>query len=190
MITWEYLAGFFDGEGTARIPLGSSSSLSPTWQVVQGGGRGQKLLAEIAEFLTQNGVTKYTLYSRRQNYPEAGIKSRLEMWTLGIYKRNDVLMVCRRLFPFLHIKKVEVQDIIRYCSLFPALNTGPAWRMLNREGAAKRRLPPGVALERSRASAKKYQAEHYEKMRIYRRDWKRMRRAKDCQTNLAMRAIT
>ena len=118
-MTWEYLAGFFDGEGTIRFTNNNACH----WSIAQAHPRGRAILEEIQTFLREQGIP-------------TGIHARQRkdgMYTLWISKRASVEQIGRATLPYLRIKKVEVQDVLRYLQLFPLLAQHPAWSMLMRE---------------------------------------------------------
>lgn len=173
-VTWEWLAGFFDGEGTARI--GRSNSISPMWQLVQAGDRGERVIREVASFITQQGVKRYTLYSRAANYPGKDIVSRLECWLLQVFSREDVILIYRGMLPYLRVKKTDVQDILRYCILYPALNRGVAFKQLNKESGLRRRRPVEVLKARRKVARRRYYLKNKERIRAYQNRWRRARK--------------
>lgn len=138
MLSWQYIAGFFDGEGHVGLGRqqangdGRYSRGSPRLTMVQAGARGERLLLEIQAFLRAHEipcvVEEHNRTSRRPNDQVS--------YHIRITGFNGVNRALGFMFPFLHIKKVEAQDIIRYSKVFPSLkgrghshsdNTRKAW---------------------------------------------------------------
>lgn len=151
-----YIAGFFDGEGSALMGC-TAKSISPRMSIVQAGERGRRVLIEIKEFFLSNGVQKVTIYT-----PKTKGKSPLTkqiLWYLHVYNRQDVTQALSLLFPYLRVKKTQVQDILRFCRLCPSLRDNT---LLMAEAARKRRLPREEFLRRRTARATAYRILHPE----------------------------
>lgn len=145
-MSWEYLAAFFDGEGTITL-----KQRGLQWSIAQSQARGRKLFDEIQAFLAAEGIRCGIYdYHERKN-------SATELHSLFVTHRRQVAQLCRAILPYTRIKKVEVQDHLRYMLLFPPLNQGPHWSMLMKErqvdwsnakprGWVKRRLNTSAAL--------------------------------------------
>jgi intein/homing endonuclease len=118
-MTWEYLAGFFDGEGC----LQTTALRRPYLSVAQSQPRGRQLLEEIKQFLVEQGVTPTKIAS--VGYTRSKRRHRTQrvrhMHYLVITRRQDVALICRGMFPYLRIKKIEAQDTLRFVTLFPLL---------------------------------------------------------------------
>jgi len=117
MITWQYLAGFIDGEGTIGLYGRYDHPTAfgfPVLQVVQVGSRGYRLLLEVKDFLEQSGIgARITIHDRlRPSHMETA-------YILRVGKRDAVARALKRLLPYLHRKKVEAQDVLRAIVLWP-----------------------------------------------------------------------
>jgi len=140
-LSWEYIAGFFDGEGNvgvfsnrARRGLGS-----PVITIAQTGARGQVLLTAISEFLKLYEIKCY-LGCRKAHGNNAA------QYTIRICNRAHVSKFLRMVFPYLWIKKVESQDVLRFLTVFGSIQ-GWYFRELNQlRSAAKARGEGYVAL--------------------------------------------
>lgn len=118
-MSWEYLAGFFDGEGTIRL-----SNRATHWSIAQSQDRGRRALEEIQRFLGDQGIPSGIHVKRRRD----------GMYTLWISKRASVERIGRATLPYLRIKKVEMQDALRYLTIYPLLQAKPrVWSMLMKE---------------------------------------------------------
>ena len=122
----QYIAGFFDGEGNIRISKNGGLQIS----VAQKGTRGKQVLNAIRSDLTLWGV-------RTQLYPPAPVEKQL--WVMGATGQENVLHLCRLLFPYLHVKRLEVQDHLRYYQLFPKMQEGTTAMSLRRAEGLKTR---------------------------------------------------
>lgn len=88
MMSWEYLAGFLDGEGSLKIYGGCPR--------VTVGQKKREVLDAIQEFLgTSNAVT----YSRGCHY-------------LQYCHREVVYYIVSNVYPYLIVKKVDAQKIL------------------------------------------------------------------------------
>lgn len=111
MMTWDYIAGFFDGEGHI-----STHARGMMWSIAQGGSRGRRLLEEIHDFLVAEGFTP-TL-GKGNPIPSGTI------WQMWICNRKDIVRLYGYLAHRIHIKKTEMQDVVRYIKMYPARNKG------------------------------------------------------------------
>jgi len=130
VITWPYIAGFFDGEGSVCVPMGTDrTSLRVT--LCQSLLRGRVLLEEIGNFVrTEVGaIPKLRQETRRTGWRE--------FWVLRFGGGNAAnAEVLKRMMPHLHIKKVEAQDAIRHLIIYPNLR-GSAHALVIKEGQAR-----------------------------------------------------
>lgn len=127
-LTWEYIAGFFDGEGhiVSRWP---SSQLS----IAQSGPEGHSVLSAIQDFFFGVGVPA-KIIPQKSKYPGAK-----PMWILFVTGRAHVLFLLKKLLPFLRIKRTKAQDAIRYDILYPRITSGVLLSSLIKEGRANGR---------------------------------------------------
>jgi hypothetical protein len=123
-ITWQYVAGFFDGEGTISI-----GQRGIQWSIAQSHLRGREVLRRIQSFLLHEGI-KSSVYIARPD----------DCNTLYVTDRKRVRDVISKLMPFLIVKKVECQDALRWMTIFPAMRRGSSLGMLISE--ARRRGKP------------------------------------------------
>jgi hypothetical protein len=111
-MSWPYIAGFFDGEGSIRL-----YQRGVQWSVAQSGKRGIAVLADIKKFLASDGITS-SIYC-----PKKITKAIPCLVATG---RENVSYLVGRLMPHLHVKKSECQDVLRYFRLFPSRAKGGA----------------------------------------------------------------
>jgi hypothetical protein len=121
-LSWPYIAGFVDGEGHIRIQ-GAGVQVS----VFQSRERGRLVFIEMQNFLKGHGI-KSAIHLRKDG-----------QYCLYSCGRDNAVPFMRGMLPYLRIKKLEVQDILRYLRLFPLRNRGPVWRMLSKEARRGRR---------------------------------------------------
>lgn len=124
MMSWEYFAGFFDGEGTIFV----KRRMSPIVILGQSGPRGKALLSEIIEFLRASGITPSSEVPTPNSRTKRGACSKQgkrykDFWQFQVANRPDALELLRRLLPYLRIKKVEAEDALRFCKLYGPLNS-------------------------------------------------------------------
>jgi len=108
-MSWAYIAGFFDGEGHIGMQ-GRGIQLS----MAQSRKRGLEVLREIKEFLALHGVKSSTYINKN---PE-------KCHSLWVTNRPDIRYLLNLLMPYLHVKKEEAQDHLRYITMFPAIKRG------------------------------------------------------------------
>jgi len=116
MITWEYLAGFFDGEGCVNYAnSGSQRTYRIRLTFSQSRKRGYELLFKIKAFLEKEKCKLGKIYT-------SGYIKDIEKqgWQLQITEKNSTKKIMEALLPYLEIKKLEVQDALRRQILFPS----------------------------------------------------------------------
>lgn len=97
-MTWNYLAGFFDGEGHVRWDCGKDGCLKFTWHITQ---KNQEVLDEIEYFLIE-----YGLNPRRQPNKEK------HCGCLILYRVSDIEFVCKRLLPKVIVKREQITGVL------------------------------------------------------------------------------
>ncbi len=108
MISWPYLAGFFDGEGSICF-----SGRNTCIQLPQAGPQGELILVEIQRFLDGYKIQS-NLYYRLKSSP----LSKLEDHRLFIQKKHDAKKFLSNILPYLNIKRVKALDSIRFLTLY------------------------------------------------------------------------
>jgi hypothetical protein len=108
-MNWSYIAGFFDGEGCISL-----QTTRMQVSIYQSGSIGQSTLEEIQQWLTLEGIDS-NLYHRKR----FGTLSKKEMWELRISSRESQLKFLKSIRPYSRIKKILIQDCMRYFIIFP-----------------------------------------------------------------------
>ena len=116
MVTWSYLAGFFDGEVCISQAHRCKRTYTARLTFSQSKERGRELLEAIREFLIVEGCSPMKVYNG--GYSKL---TKAPSYQLQIAKRRDVSFVLNRLYPFLNIKKLEAQDFLRLTKLYPPI---------------------------------------------------------------------
>jgi len=110
-MTWQYVAGFFDGEGCIVQSWNSAANamtyLVTMVQLVR------RPLDCIAEFLRLNGIE--SSISRQK----PSVRQARGMWQWRIHGSKRVLTFLARCLPYLIVKKVLAQDTMRFRKIFP-----------------------------------------------------------------------
>lgn len=106
-MSWEYLAGFFDGEGCIYYRLGK---FNLKCHISQKGARGKRLLTEIMEFLAERAV-KSSLQLRKDT----------DYYILWLCGRENVIRFLSGMLGYLRIKKLEAQDLLRFFRIYPSI---------------------------------------------------------------------
>lgn len=108
-----YIAGFADGEGCFRLPMGHCTK-TPIIQISQTGRLGNTVLNEIKDFLVTMGIE----HARVCNH-KVHIRKKL-MYTLIISNFKESLQFLELVMPFLRIKRHTAQDLIRFLKMYPS----------------------------------------------------------------------
>lgn len=150
-LSWPYIAGFFDGEGHVSI-VSSHNSFVAIICIGQTRERGKKLLHEMTQWLGRHGILGVT-NQQECRYPKA--QTLYRMW---IRRRTSVIPFLTKVMPYLHIKKIESQDVLRFLVLFPAMNEGKVAKYRAAEVWPTRRALYGITgrkepVSRERTSA-------------------------------------
>ena len=103
-MSWEYIAGFFDGEGT----VGKSGRV-PFLQIVQM-KRNNFVLRRINKFLTSQGIDNkiYQVKSRQTNFKQSRIT------VLRINRTDDISLFLAFVMPLLYVKRKRSEEIREY----------------------------------------------------------------------------
>lgn len=118
-ITWEWLGGFFDGEGSTGIRSNgheNSFGYYPITTLVQTKERGRLLLERIKAFLTEEGIVSCVVIQRKVSKPNWSIP-----YALQIGSREGAERLLTKIMPYLEIKRTEAQDVLRTLKIFPYL---------------------------------------------------------------------
>lgn len=120
MTSWQYVAGFFDGEGTVCY-YRKRGQLLPSLcaQMVQ---KTDGVLRKISDFLEAEGVHSKVKFRP----PGKHVRSKTGMFSLHIWRRDSAKRFFERVLPFLIVKKVVVQDVLRFRRCFPVLSASQA----------------------------------------------------------------
>jgi len=121
---WAYVAGFVDGEGCIRIAQGTNH-ISPSITVGQT-ERQAGVLYVIQEFLKRQGIASYI----NKAHWAHRIRGTQPSLNLRVAKRVDVEKCLRLLLPYLIVKKLAAQDVLRFCTMYPRLNSSKLHHLL------------------------------------------------------------
>lgn len=125
-MTWQYVAGFFDGEGCVTTYANCARPNHFNTRVIfsQSKERGKDLLKEIQLFLSEHRI---------KSYLHGGYDKR-NMWNLDICDRRGIETFLLTCLPLFRIKKTVAQDTWRFLRLYPTL-VGQHFKELNAERA-------------------------------------------------------
>lgn len=115
-VTWDYIAGFFDGEGSlSMMNFSHRNTLAAAIVTIsQSGEEGLQILSAIRDFLGTQGIKGYIqTQTRRANYRV--------MHHLKISARSGVTAFLQEVRGRVHVKRVVVQDVLRFFTLYPSL---------------------------------------------------------------------
>lgn len=142
-VSWQWLAGFFDGEGHAAIRRYKDTSFFFAG-LAQSGREGEQVLADIKEFL---GTRDITVNVRRDAKPSP--LSKRPMFRLTIQNRKNVVAFLTGIIPYVRVKRVIVQDILRYHKIYPQWTAAERSLVVNGRWELKRKygsITRGIAV--------------------------------------------
>lgn len=116
VMNWAYVARFFDGEGSVS-PQGLRTTCL-TIIVTQAGDTGKEVLEEMRDFMASEGIGS-KLAPRVEHYP-----NRKPVYRLCTSGPRAALML-KKMFPYLRVKKVIAQDVIRFRKMYPSIWHSP-----------------------------------------------------------------
>jgi hypothetical protein len=132
-ISWQYIAGFFDGEGC--ISFNHRRGQNPNWYAVQLSmcQKEKAVLIEIQKFLKENQI-KSSLYSRKDK----------QMFSLGVGKTGEIIELVNKLLPFLIVKKEKCKKALKFINKYklknPQLTIREQKKILKMHHAGKARM--------------------------------------------------
>lgn len=100
-MNWEYIAGFFDGEGCVGLFCGSAKERK-YWRI----SITQKALPVLQAILDFVGYG--TIYKSNQTYKS----SRIVMWQYQIFRQREVFYFLSNILPSLILKKAECKKAL------------------------------------------------------------------------------
>jgi hypothetical protein len=122
-MNWDYIAGFFDGEGCVSIQRAGKrdskehGNAAHLISISQSGLTGLRVLSDMADFLRS-----YDIHVGFRLDQKAGMHHRKkDSYCIRICKRDSVIIFLEHMLPRVHVKKVAVQDHLRYMRLYPSL---------------------------------------------------------------------
>lgn len=124
-ITWTYVAGLFDGEGSVGIYSVSNGRSkeklywAPKLTIT---GSYRPMIEAVARFV---GIGRFT-FSKRQalgscngrkyaTRKRRGAKLCKQGWRWSVSSQADILVVGAKLLPFLHEKKAQLEAVLQFC---------------------------------------------------------------------------
>lgn len=133
-ISWDFVIGFFEGEGTCctysnRARRGNYGTVV---SMCQSGSEGQLLLIEIRDFLVAQGISCNVYGGNYKIGPEKTlIGSKRPMWSLRMSSRVSCVAFLKAIRSSVRIKKQVVEDTLRFLTLFPEPERGLYFKELN-----------------------------------------------------------
>ncbi len=123
MVTWPYVAGFFDGEGCiAHVNPGKISwRVSITQTDVHA-------LDLVTEFLNSNGIKTFRHNDSKPFTGKSGHMGRRPCFSIWMGGRTGVVNFLSAVLPYLIVKKIQAQDLLRFLKMYPDLR-GPVTRL-------------------------------------------------------------
>ena len=146
-LDWNYVAGFFDGEGCVSTHQNRArrGNFGTVVSMSQGGELGKELLGKIRGFLDERGMTAHVGIQR---HPKS--RPNRIMWALRVCGRADVTLFLKTILPHVRMKKLIVQDTLRFLVAYPPVPKGYVFRELNQR---KAKVPLNVLVAEYHAGA-------------------------------------
>jgi len=118
-MSWQYIAGFFDGEGCiTTLTMKSGHKIPARITMGQSGREGQSVLKEISGFLIKQGIRGSVSLPSYWPPSKKG-KNFKQMFYLVVNSKKGSIDFLRGVLPFLRVKRVQAQDNLRYLVLYP-----------------------------------------------------------------------
>lgn len=133
MIGWEYLAGFFDGEGCIGLYHKSQKYTRVLVSMSQAVPQ-EKILDEIQEFLWTEGFDFTIRLSCKEHVGDKGYL-RQTQYTLYCVNRTEALRFLQKIEPFLRVKKLKAKEVIAWLAENPVKQRGAKKRPLKKSTA-------------------------------------------------------
>lgn len=115
---WQYIAGFFDGEGSIVHAIGSTRII-PKLHIYQ---HSILVLEKIALFFSSKNVKWVLSSSDMSKYkaPRGSVKNKRQgtQYIFKVLNRRSVEIVLRGMLPFLIVKKPAAQDSLRFMKMY------------------------------------------------------------------------
>lgn len=108
-MSWAYIAGFFDGEGTVTVRQGHVTIFQ----------KEKRVLEKIQKFLAEQGV--YSTLHHRQDRKHNNLGYVLAQWQLCVRRRQSVRMFLGGIRPYAIVKKQRIEDLWRFLTIYPGL---------------------------------------------------------------------
>ena len=105
-MSWEYIAGFFDGEGYVGASLGRTTNAVGMCQ------QQLDILLRIQEFLQDNGI-KSNIQKGGEGY------TKKQVWSLRMAGTVEIRKFLPKVIPFLYVKRQKAEDQLRFWKVFP-----------------------------------------------------------------------
>lgn len=114
MVSWQYIAGFFDGEGCLTTSTGKYSTHNFSMCLAQAGDVGKRVLIEIQDFLSAHGVKSHI-----SSFQPKSDRPRKIMHQLRANGAKNSIPWIKGVLPYLIVKKTIAQDYLRFSLIFP-----------------------------------------------------------------------
>jgi hypothetical protein len=107
VMTYEYIAGFFDGEGSTGV-----TSANIPYASVSQARRNNAVLYAVNEFLLHNGIHAgiYHIPGRKDCFKET------PMSTLKLNRIESLILFLQRIRPFSIVKSKDIDSVLAFCS--------------------------------------------------------------------------
>jgi hypothetical protein len=188
-MTWPYIAGFFDGEGSISVVTRRAASTSCiTVSLAQSSetSHSPDVLTHIGAFLAKqeirHGIYAGKIYEGTRLTNGRTVRTNLTPWKIQIFNRDGVSRFLSGIRPWLIVKKVKAEDVLRFLYLFPDMrgrfsekvgeNVSRAQMTLDREAGFTYKQ---IAEKHGLSVTAVYERLNREKVTAYRHEWRRLR---------------
>lgn len=122
-MTWQYIAGFFDGEDSLSCVRNKDSN-NNCWRV-RLHQSSLEVLERINSFLTTNEIlcTIQRTACKGHKQKHGPYRANSDMFALQIStRRKEIVPFLERILPYLIVKRILVQDLLRFLKIYPKLH--------------------------------------------------------------------
>ena len=117
MMNWAYVAGFLDADGSISWSSGKSMCCRIRFHQAD-----RRPLEIIQSFLNGAGIdTNIVVTTELNGHPQHKKNLKMHALQLRTYRRN-IIPFLRKVMPYLVVKKVTAQDVLRFFGLYPKLH--------------------------------------------------------------------
>lgn len=121
-LSWAYIAGFVDGEGTICVPANAALRPSTIYVLLPQSEPQHAIIAAISEFLSERGITNLVTSRVMES------DNHNTLWLCKVYTADSCQLLLRRVLPYLIVKRSAAEEALGILASAQRGMTGNAWR--------------------------------------------------------------